>query len=266
MSVELAQNIAYGIIDPITKKPYLTESNINQTSQMNSWLFDGQKPSKINVQSLLRSSSFASDGSKLEDEFSNQSSTLSQVNQNDRAKFYKVAKPKLVGLSTRDGSKVKDGQKNLRDFFREATSSELEGSRTFKIKSFFNAGRALKDNVLTLKVEETLAPSDASDLFEDLEDKKEQLLGQINEQEEPHLGSVLKKQDSFSKQYDIYSNKNAGCVFRNSKSVNKAFKIPTAVKKDEEEQSANILEKNLKRKLGISAIESFNEFTFKVIT
>ena len=267
MTVEMAQKIAYGVIDPITKKIYSTESSTNSSSQISSWLSDGQKSSNMHVPSLIRSSSFVSDGVKFEDEPSSHSVNLSQVN--EKAKYYKVAKPKLVGLNNRDDTKVKkDGQKNIRDFFKENRNFELAGTHAFKIKNFFNEKRLLKSSVQTSQIEEKLAPSDVEDSADYSPNSDYRKMWPTNEdmnKKEFTSVSVLKKRDLATDSRNIPDDKNSRNIFRNSEGVSKAFKIPTTIKNPiTENEITNKLGRASKRKIAVTNMDSFNEFTFKV--
>ena len=262
----MAQAIAYGVIDPTTNKPYLSETNSSTSfSQVLSWNSDGQDTALI---PNLSRSSLISDGGQLEEEFSNRRA-FSQFNPGDnKAKFYKVAKPKLVGSKNHKTKDIPQQQKNIKEFFKGVNNQEGDGTVGSKIRDFFKNKITKRDTMTSEDLEEKLAPSESldPDEYESPEELPENSNKENEESKLSHVSSFLKRQDSYSNGYNFYFNKNSECLFKNSKNVSKAFKVPTAVKReastDQIEEEAP--EKNLKRKYEETITSAFNEFAFKV--
>lgn len=256
----MAQAIAYGVIDPTTNKPYLSETNSSGSfSQVLSWNSDQDTALIPNLSSSR--SALIMDGGHLEDEFSNRRS-YSQFNTNDnKTKFYKVAKPKLIGVKKDSHKKENPQQKNIKDFFKSGGHKEGDGNVGSKIRDFFKNKMTKQTTMASEDLEEKLAPCESLEADEDESPEAESDLpgnsNKENEESKVSFSSFLKRQDS-------YSNDN-NFNFLNSQNVRKAFKVPTVVRREESTQlEEEVPERPLKRKYEEASTSAFNEFAFKV--
>jgi len=307
MSVELAQKIAYGVIDPVTRRPYLTEAE-TAAPQSLSWPSGSDQPSGNGISSapnFPRPVLLAADaGGKLEDEFSMKAPvpSFTQFNRNnDKSKYFKVAKPKLVTQKSSDAHTIMSSQqRGIKDFFKGGKNSG-SASVSHSIRTFFlpkkPESETLKGQDEDSKLLPTTAFEDSEPDFRDEDDKtrmeeEEDIMSRRKEvmQEEEKFEIKppveFKKFSAFSNGFDLF--KNDGMEFtyhKGSKNLNKAFKVPS-LKKDQREgdgqeetqaetqtqaeaesQStiANETPNPLKRKAEDDIRTSFDAFAFKKV-
>jgi len=298
MSIELAQKIAYGQIDPVTQRPYLSE-NAALMPQIPDWSSDN-KPNSVPLKSVSTFGRANFESGRLEDEFSNSAPIV--TSQNPKAQHYRVAKPKFVGKKS-SPKIVSSQQKNIKEFFMQTKKNPTDA--TEKIRNFFRRGKKEEQEQSESKeIEGQLVPTeeptssqemDLNIKFENnnkIEEEKEETNFEEEfeqEQEEPKrapqpleqkkfsesfeernrpppLASFFKKQGSFATEYDLFVANSSQYAYKNSKSLNKAFKVPSiAGKKDPDSQTSatSSTDISLKRKAEEEAQISMNKFAMK---
>ena len=260
MSVELAQKIAYGVIDPVTRRPYLTETSNSEASQSLSWASD-----KPNINGISSAPSFpkpillTENSGRLEDEFANKFPpvpSFTQFNRNDKSKYFKVAKPKLVTQKSSDAQMiVSSQQRNIKDFFKGVKNDKAAGSTSVssKIRTFFLPKKPEEEKPKVEEEEQKLAPlanyedSDPEPEPHQMEEEEEDSDKEESKrmiEEEVKAPVTVQKFSSFSNGFDLFKDDGMTYTYhKSSKNLNKAFKVPT-LKKDQTSQACQEKEKS----------------------
>jgi len=310
MSVELAQKIAYGVIDPVTRRPYLAEGSNSEASQSLSWASD--KPGVTGISSapsFPKPVLLAGDAGRLEDEFSNKIPAVpsfTQFNRNsDKSRYFKVAKPKLVTQKSSDAQMISSQQRNIKDFFKGVRNDKAAGSASVshKIRTFFLPKKPEEERAKEEQEEEQkLAPlatyedsesePEKYDQMEEEEENEEEEVSKKMQVEETKAPIAFQKFSSFSNGFDLFKDDGMSYTYKSSKSLSKAFRVPTLKKdqvqvqekdQDKEDTQAEtqtqstiineppppvlqeVKENHLKRKAEGDIRTSFDSFAFKVI-
>jgi len=305
MSVELAQKIAYGVIDPVTRRPYLTEAECAAPQSL-SWPSGSDQPSGNGISSapnFPRPVLLAADaGGKLEDEFSMKAPvpSFTQFNRNsDKSKYFKVAKPKLVTQKSSDAQMVMSSQqRGIKDFFKAGKSSG-SASVSHSIRTFFLPKKPESETLKGQDEDFKLLPTTASDDSgpdsgdedgktrmeeeEDMMSRRKEFMQEEEEKVEIKPPVEFKKFSAFSNGFDLFKNNGKEFTYhKGSKNLNKAFKVPSLKKDSREEgeveaesqtqtqaesQSTIVAEtpNPLKRKAEDDIRTSFDAFAFKKV-